>query len=192
MKKIIIVIAICLLASTGWAMTDDEYSINERHLNSAGGLQSNTTYTLLGSLGETIIGSMNNDVHLLISGFLQAISVFNQDDIKAKLPEGRIAWAVNNKFNPTQGEETVIQFRVGSERKRVTIKIYNLLGEFVKTVVDQEYDPLASNTGNPLDDFWSVVWQGLNTNHSTVGSGIYVVVVQIGNSRKILKVAVVK
>jgi hypothetical protein len=193
MKKAIIVTIACLLSANVWATTtpDSEVMLNERVNATAGGIQSSGSFTLLGSLGETIIGSMSNDVNTIICGFLQAISVFEEGDIKAKLPSDRIAWAVNNKFNPTKGEGTIIQFRV-DKPERVTIKIYNLFGEFIKTVVDRDYDPIYSNTGNDLDNFWSVTWAGSNINNAVVGSGIYLIVVKVGGQQKILKAAVIK
>ena len=191
--KIIIFVMVCALnVNTTWAALSENPQLNERVNNTSGGYQSGGPYTLLGSMGENIIGSMGDGVNILICGFLQAIGVFNQSDIKAKLPAGRIAWAVNNKIDPTKGEETIIQFRVKDSRKRVTIKIYSMLGEFIKTVVDREYEPLFSNTGNPLDDFWSVTWNGKNVNSAVVGSGIYLIRVKVGDQQEILKAAVVK
>jgi hypothetical protein len=68
-----------------------------------------------------------------------------------------------NPFNPT----TKIQFRVGSLEFRdplnTTLKIYNILGQIVRTLVDEEKAP-----GN-----YNVVWDGKDDSGKEVSSGIY-------------------
>ncbi len=63
-----------------------------------------------------------------------------------------------NPFNPT----TTIRYQVAKESK-VTLTIYNLLGQKVKTLVNEK---VASGD-------YHVVWDGSNNNGEGVGSGIY-------------------
>jgi len=68
-----------------------------------------------------------------------------------------------NPFNPT----TKIQFKVGSlefgEPIHTTLKIYNILGQLVKTLVDEEKLP-----GN-----YNIIWDGKDNSGRDVTSGIY-------------------
>lgn len=68
-----------------------------------------------------------------------------------------------NPFNPT----TRIQFRVSSlefgNPAHTTLKVYNILGQLVRTLVDEEKMP-----GN-----YEINWDGNNDSGKEVGSGIY-------------------
>ncbi|MDZ7340451.1 MAG: T9SS type A sorting domain-containing protein [candidate division KSB1 bacterium] len=63
-----------------------------------------------------------------------------------------------NPFNP----ETAINFSL-KEAGRVTLTIYNLQGQLVRTLVDEE----------KLAGSYSVMWDGKSDNGTLVGSGIY-------------------
>ena len=64
-----------------------------------------------------------------------------------------------NPFNPST------TFRYGlSEPTQVTVRIYNMLGQLVKTVVD-DYQS---------EGYYEAVWDGKNESGSTVASGIYI------------------
>jgi hypothetical protein len=65
-----------------------------------------------------------------------------------------------NPFNPS----TKIDFNV-AERSRVTIEVFNLLGQKVKTLLDREVEPGATSR--------SVIWQGDNDAGANVASGVY-------------------
>ena len=63
-----------------------------------------------------------------------------------------------NPFNPT----TVIRYALPSV-SRVTLKVYNILGQEVKTLVNRDEEP----------GYRTVVWQGTNNAGNVVASGIY-------------------
>ncbi|MBN2012418.1 PKD domain-containing protein, partial [candidate division KSB1 bacterium] len=65
-----------------------------------------------------------------------------------------------NPFNP----ETTIKYQLASIAD-VTLKIYNLKGQLVATLVNENQD-----TG-----YYAVVWQGINNYGAPVSSGVYVV-----------------
>lgn len=73
-----------------------------------------------------------------------------------------------NPFNP----ETRISYSLpaGLTNYRVIIKIYNTLGQLIRVLTDSEQSP-----GN-----YSVTWDGTNSNHSPVPSGIYLYTIQAG------------
>ncbi|HVP35373.1 MAG TPA: FlgD immunoglobulin-like domain containing protein, partial [Terriglobales bacterium] len=64
---------------------------------------------------------------------------------------------------------TTIPYRVGGSQfmvhgpSRTTLKIYNILGQLVRTLVDEEKAP-----GN-----YRVIWEGKDNSGKQVGSGIY-------------------
>lgn len=79
-----------------------------------------------------------------------------------------------NPFNP----ETFIEFRI-TDPTRVTLKIYNLSGKEVTTILDE---PLPAG-------LHQVKWNGRNNRDKLVSSGIYIYEVKAGgirHSRKML------
>jgi M6 family metalloprotease-like protein len=82
-----------------------------------------------------------------------------------------------NPFNP----ETSIDYQV-PEASFVTIKIFNVLGEEIRTLVD-ESKPAG---------FYSVKWDGRNNYGSGVVSGIYLYQIQAGSFNCIRKMALMK
>jgi hypothetical protein len=65
-----------------------------------------------------------------------------------------------NPFNPS----TTIQYGL-PKQSNVTVKIYSILGQEVKTLVNDVQNP----------SYYRVVWNGTNSNGKLVGSGIYFV-----------------
>jgi hypothetical protein len=82
----------------------------------------------------------------------------------ANLPSGySLLQNYPNPFNPT----TTIRFKVKGEGPEVpisvTLKVYNILGQVVKTLVDE---PKSAGT-------YQVIWDGKDQNGEEVSSGIY-------------------
>jgi len=64
-----------------------------------------------------------------------------------------------NPFNPST------TFRYGlSEPAQVSLKVYNMLGQLTRTIVDEQQ----------LEGYHEVVWDGRNEVGATVASGTYV------------------
>ena len=105
----------------------------------------------------------------------QPTSVADRGD---NLPD-RFSLAQNypNPFNP----ETNIQYRV-AQTSQVEIKIYNLMGQLVRTLVDKQQP-----SGN-----YSIQWSGHNDAGRLVSSGVYFVKMKAGEFTKIRKMAFVK
>ncbi|MFQ5605379.1 MAG: penicillin acylase family protein [bacterium] len=64
-----------------------------------------------------------------------------------------------NPFNP----ETKIAFRLPTQ-SRVVLKIYNIQGQLVRTIIDQKYEPGAHQ----------ITWDGVGAQGYRVSSGIYI------------------
>jgi hypothetical protein len=89
----------------------------------------------------------------------------------------------HNQINPKRGERVVIKWSQ-PETARVTITVYNMVGDKIATVVDQQ--EFSSGVYN------EVFWRGVNQNGNIVGSGIYIVYLKVGNYETYSKAAVVK
>jgi hypothetical protein len=85
--------------------------------------------------------------------------ITNNEDIEATIPD-KYALYQNypNPFNP----ETIIKFDISSH-SRVNLKLYNITGKEIITLVDEE-----KNSGS-----YAVSWDGTNRQNHTVSSGIY-------------------
>ncbi|RMF68384.1 MAG: T9SS C-terminal target domain-containing protein [Calditrichaeota bacterium] len=82
-----------------------------------------------------------------------------------------------NPFNP----ETTIQYKVAQTAK-VQIKVYNLAGQLVKTLVDKK-----QSAGT-----YTVKWNGDNNNGRLVSTGIYFLKMKAGDFRQVRKMALVR
>ncbi len=82
-----------------------------------------------------------------------------------------------NPFNPT----TTIKYDV-REDARVVLKIYNVLGQEVRTLVDRK----------ETAGFKSAIWDGRNNLGEQVSSGVYIYRVQMGNFVKSRKMMFIK
>ncbi len=82
-----------------------------------------------------------------------------------------------NPFNPS----TKIEFTL-PRAGQVELKIYNVRGELVKTLLDQNMDAATH----------SVVWDGRNTTGQSVSSGVYFYSLKAGSYEKMEKMTLVK
>ncbi|OQY27449.1 MAG: hypothetical protein B6244_10785, partial [Candidatus Cloacimonetes bacterium 4572_55] len=82
-----------------------------------------------------------------------------------------------NPFNPM----TTISFAI-KEPAHTTLKVYNTSGQLVKTLVDQ-----------PLErDYYNMIWDGTNSNHAKVSSGIYFYTLEAGDFHTMKKMTLLK
>ena len=87
----------------------------------------------------------------------------------------------NRRIEPLKGGQINLRL-VLAQAGRVRLKIYNLQGELVKILKDQDYDP-----GTYL-----LEWGGENDTGAIVASGVYIIHVQAPEITKIRKVVVIK
>ena len=88
----------------------------------------------------------------------------------------------NNLFNPAKGEKTTICYDI-SEDCGVTIRVYNLVGELVKVLVD-EFKTAGQG--------YSVDWKGDNSQGVSVASGVYYIHINAGSFKTTVKALVIK
>jgi hypothetical protein len=132
----IIFILVLILVPTQFVHSQYQtpYSVN----GSGGNLSANSVYTLFSTSGEPFIGHSSNISHNQYEGFWY---LYNQDIITSVEDDDIIPATFKleqnypNPFNPT----TIIRFGV-PERSNVVLKIYDILGSEVATLVNEEID----------------------------------------------------
>lgn len=87
-----------------------------------------------------------------------------------------------NVFKSEQGGQVSASFKAPSAG-RVTVKVYNLAAELVRTPFEADV---------PADQWINAVWDGKNNEGDIVGSGVYFVSVRGAGLKLVLKVIVVK
>ena len=92
----------------------------------------------------------------------------------------KLAQNYPNPFNPT----TVINYNV-EVGGHVTLKVYDIMGRLVKTLVN---DYRAAGNGNG----YNVVWDGTDNSGSHVSAGLYIYSLQTGNKSMTKKMVLMK
>ena len=113
--------------------------------------------------------------------FSGSSSAIESPTMNAAALNGGEAKMYNNIFNPAKGEQTRVDYTIDDEGQ-VLIKIYNIVGELVRTLTDEDR-PAGSYTDN---------WNGKNDDGETVASGVYLVQIEAPGIKTIKKAAVIK
>ena len=119
-----------------------EIVMTQSVVGNAGGRMSSVNHDMSGTLGQTAIGVVSGPSYLHEIGFWYHtawawVGVVEEEEGESELPS-RYELGPNypNPFNPV----TTLQFAV-PKRSHVTIKLYDILGREVRTVVDDPMDP---------------------------------------------------
>ena len=104
----------------------------------------------------------------------------DEDEADAGMLSFNLSQNHPNPFNPT----TSIQFTVdgGQTAQPTVLRIYNVLGQRVRTLVDEERKPGR----------YRVIWDGRDDNGGEVSSGIYFYVLENGESRETKKMVLLR
>jgi hypothetical protein len=126
-------------------------------IGSGGNLSTNSSYTLNSTIGEPFIGQSSNTSHNQYEGFwymyYEDVIVTVEDDLPMPATF-KLEQNYPNPFNPT----TIIKFGV-PERSNVVLKIYDILGSEVATLVNEEMD---------------AGWYERSFNAVSLSSGVYI------------------
>lgn len=144
-------------------------------LSSGGTNQSNSSYNLVGTVGQAAIGNSNNATHQTQTGFWQLYyhSVISDVANEILLPlEFKLEQNYPNPFNPS----TVIRFAI-PERANVQLKVYDLLGGEVTTLLSEEKE---------------AGWYNINFNAAELASGFYIYRINAGNYISTKKMLIIK
>jgi len=150
--------------------------INNSGTISAGGINQNTfTISTAGLEPATyvavikIITNIGQIVNIpLTLEVYSTISPYQEFHLKQNYP---------NPFNPF----TKIEYNV-PETSKVTIKIYNIKGQFIKTLINEVKEPGDHET----------YWDGTDDKQRKVSSGVYLYQLRAGNTQKNKKMILVK
>jgi|GEM_PF-6240591 len=89
---------------------------------------------------------------------------------------------VHNNMISASGKKAKIFLNI-TKRSKVTVSVYNSIGELIKTVSD----------GEMLDDGTQLKeWDGTDSNGNAVGNGVYVIYIDIAGKREIRKMVIMK
>jgi hypothetical protein len=114
--------------------------------------------------------------------YAKTTDVEDETENQKKPSEFALSQNCPNPFNPT----TVIRFKVEGRRLKVpvptTLKIYNILGEVVRTLVNEEKLP-----GN-----YTVQWDGKNDRGEQLASGVYFYELKVGDYTSAKKMVLLK
>ena len=156
-----VVILFVLLISTAFS----QYQISSSVIGSGGNKTSNANYILNSTLGEPFIGKSVSAANQHQIGFWY---VYQQQTLTAVEDDQTIIPTVfkleqnyPNPFNPS----TKIKFAV-PEKSNVVIKIYDILGSEIVTLVNEEMD---------------AGWYQRSFNANGISSGVYLFRMEAGN-----------
>lgn len=132
----------------------------------------NTTHTPLASDFQILDGVMVD-----LAGGIDAITNIEIGALKPMPTDYALEQNVPNPFNPS----TTIQYRL-PEAGEVQLVIYNLLGQEVRTLVQESMDA----------GFHSVVWDGMDEFGKQVASGIYIYRLSVADFTQVQRMMLLK
>lgn len=144
-------------------------------LSSGGTNQSNPSFNLIGTVSQTFIGSSTSASHQVQAGFWQLYhqTVSTNINNDALLPiEFKLEQNYPNPFNPN----TIIRFAM-PERANVLLKIYDLLGGEIITLVNEEKE---------------AGWYNIHFNAVELASGFYIYKIKAGSYSSSKKMLIIK
>jgi len=135
MKHMIIILTILLITTLAFA----QYKIPHSVIGSGGAVIANSSHRINGTVGQNIIGSASGSSFSSGTGFwyLQGRIMTDVEQIRTEMPD---KYFLNqnypNPFNPS----TNIKFNI-PKTSYVTLKIFNMLGQEVAELVNEEKQP---------------------------------------------------
>ena len=138
MKHKTSLILFIVLSLTLQQRTEAQTVIRHSVVSNGGNVTSNSQFRIAGTVGQPVIGIAKNGTNNLASGFWSL--PINLITRVAELPSAVVPWEFRldqnfpNPFNPS----TTIQFAL-PKNADVTVKLFDLLGREVATLVDEEF-----------------------------------------------------
>jgi hypothetical protein len=162
MKKIKSFITMFYILATG--MTFSQEQIPYTVFSSMGGIQYNSNNMVYSTLGEFVVGISTNSSNQIHDGFWNVYKqnvVTTVGDEETIPKEFKLEQNYPNPFNPS----TIIRFAV-SEKSNLVLKVYDILGSEVATLVNRDMDIGRYEVEFRADNF---------------SSGIYIYKISAGN-----------
>ncbi len=185
--KILLIVLPIFLLYIPVATPEAGYLILSDVVSSSGCEAKSESYLLGVSIAQPVVGMSSNPVYIESAGFWHwnmswpgpEVGIKSEPDPDLPLPkEYSLSQNFPNPFNPT----TLIRYQlpaISTKRSAVSLKIYNILGQRVRTLVEEEQAP----------GYYSVVWNGRDDYGRGVASGVYLYRLEAGrysSSKKLL------
>ncbi len=159
----------------GWVMSHN-YSNGVLKIAMAG-----TTPLSDGNIAEISLNLKDKETHFTVTGTAELNANYSTElgNLTVKQIPNQFELSQNypNPFNPT----TTIKYQL-AQNSKVTLEIYDMLGQRIKTLVNDVQDA----------GYYSVSWDGSNNFGQQVSSGIYIYRLQAGSFVKTLKMNLLK
>jgi flagellar hook assembly protein FlgD len=129
---------------------------------SCSGIMMDDYFSIVGEVVDIEGGTMDDGTFQIISSFLLLTTEMTIDIIKEEIPLISTVLHQNypNPFNP----ETKISFYLPQDTEKLDLKIFNIRGQLVRTLVE----------GEPhFRGEYQVTWDGRNDSGRPVTSGVY-------------------
>ena len=177
MKCLKIILFLMFFATMLHQLTYSQEAVPRGVLGNGGSALSSEDLRMFGTLGQAIVGVTSNSSNSNKVGFwylpIDLITSVEQLQRSDNLPkEFRLQQNYPNPFNPS----TTIRFAI-PQRSDVTLKLYDILGRKVATLVDERL-----KTGE-----YNVVFDA-----SALASGVYVYRIQAGEFVRSMKLMLLK
>ncbi len=160
------------------------YQISRQVLDGGGAVWLPTSsYKLCSSIGQSITGIQEGTTKTVYAGFWNRWAVWGapvewEEDDFSQLPEKfDLSQNYPNPFNPT----TVIEYAL-PKASEVKIRIYNILGQKVRNLVDESQEP----------GYKMILWDGKDDYGNEISSGVYFYRIEAGNFVKCKKMTLLK
>lgn len=137
--KLVLLLLILVVGSASPDRAEAQYTVRHGVFGSGGAATSNSSHRLIGTVGQPLVGRSSSASHSSGTGFwyLSGGLITSVEHLSNILPtEYRLEQNYPNPFNP----ETTIRF-VLPKRSSVTLKLFDILGKEVATLVDEELQP---------------------------------------------------
>ncbi len=152
-KILMAIVILTLITNTAWA----QHQLSSGVFSSGGITHQGSSYILSGTVGETVTGKITGSAYQHNSGFWNVYSQSVLTDVEEDetIPSTfKIEQNYPNPFNPS----TIIRFSV-PENSNVTLIVYDILGNEITTLLNEDKD---------------AGWYNIRFDASGLASGVYI------------------
>ena len=153
-----------ILVFTATYAFGSQYVMTKSVFSNGGATSSSSTYILKDAIGQSVIGQSNSATQIEQAGFFsyppkKNVGVEENPVLKPKV------FSLSSPFpNPAARENISIVYEV-PRKSKVSIKVYSITGEVVKTLV----------SGEKAAGHYVMKWNGLSDRGTKVSNGLYFV-----------------
>jgi hypothetical protein len=174
--------AVLLVAPTGLYSNEQQDHMTSWYLfNSGGGYDASTTFTLMSSFGQSIVGVTGTGNYFVTAGFVSDSAPLPLEVVEVETPTLPTAYSLSqnfpNPFNPT----TSIEFSL-PRSGFVTLDVFDVQGRRVATLVSEELQAGLKH----------IDWDGRDRTGSEVASGVYFYRLQVNDFSSTRKMLLLK